>query len=403
MDASDLLPGRILVVDDEQPIHASMRLRLGRDLEMVSCYSGPEALQTLSKQRFDLCFADIHMPDMDGLRFIDSARRIDPQLGYVVVSAYDTDENLRRTIPLQVYDFISKPLPERSMLERRVDDWVSATRQRRREHDLVQQANTLAGELGLARMERDVELVASESTREGLVQIAGLMSTINAHYVGVCSALNRKVKDDAALTPLLRSLEQGRRTAEAAVDITERVLGTAYSNRDSSPALINDGIRDAMNIVARNRLADSFNKSLQFSPTDAHLPLRGISGIGFLLMLYPALAAVIMLAEPNSTISITGEYYRRLDAILKEPKLRTHLWLNRRNALTSNPAWMIVMRSSSPPMTRAQVDQWLKGDLPSLDRVAARGLIEGIQKCHGLLGFAVAPARQLQISLALPN
>src|SRR5688572_17434984 len=112
IDPVDLMPARILVVDDEQQIHASMRLRLGNDHELVFSFGGPDALRKLSQDRFDLCFADIHMPEMDGLRFIDAARTIDPQLGYVVLSAFDTDDNLRRTIPLQVYDFISKPLPE---------------------------------------------------------------------------------------------------------------------------------------------------------------------------------------------------------------------------------------------------------------------------------------------------
>src|SRR5688500_4531814 len=174
-DPLEMLPARILVVDDEHQIHASIRLRLGRDHEIAFCYSGHEALAKLTAQRFDLCFADIHMPDMDGLRFIDAARGLDPQRGYVVLSAFDTEDNLRRTIPLQVYDFIPKPLPDRAEFESRIEGWVSTTRMRRREHELAQHADTLAGERDSARMERDVELVASESARDALLQTAGLL------------------------------------------------------------------------------------------------------------------------------------------------------------------------------------------------------------------------------------
>src|SRR5262245_49387372 len=99
-DPIDLMPPRILVVDDEQQIHASLRLRLGASSELVFCQNAREALGKVAQHRFDLCFADIHMPEMDGLKFIDAARKVDPQLGYVVLSAFDTDENLRRTIPL---------------------------------------------------------------------------------------------------------------------------------------------------------------------------------------------------------------------------------------------------------------------------------------------------------------
>ena len=133
----DLMPPRILVVDDETQIHASMRLRLADENELVFSSSGSDALCKIAQQRFDLCFADIHMPEMDGLSFIDKARTVDPCLGYVVLSAFDTDDNLRRTIPLQVYEFITKPLPERRDFEARISNWVEATRKRRRERQLA--------------------------------------------------------------------------------------------------------------------------------------------------------------------------------------------------------------------------------------------------------------------------
>ena len=127
-DPVDLMPPHILVVDDERQIHASLRLRLGADNDLVFCFNAREALAKVAKERFDLCLVDITMPEMDGLRFIDAARKVDPQLGYVVFSAFDSDDNLRRSIPLQVYDFLSKPLPERHQFEGKIPGWVEATR-----------------------------------------------------------------------------------------------------------------------------------------------------------------------------------------------------------------------------------------------------------------------------------
>ena len=72
-DPVDVMTPRILIVDDERQIHASIRLRLGRDYELVSCFDAREALERLGQERFDLCLADIHMPHMDGLTFIARA------------------------------------------------------------------------------------------------------------------------------------------------------------------------------------------------------------------------------------------------------------------------------------------------------------------------------------------
>jgi CheY-like chemotaxis protein len=403
-DPVNLMPAHILVVDDERQIHASLRLRLGEDHDLVCCFNAREALGKLSEDRFDLCLVDIHMPETDGLSFIDAARNIDPQLGYVVLSAFDTDDNLRRTIPLQVYDFISKPLPERDQFEARIRSWVEATRERRREHALAQQADTIASERNSARMERDVELVASESARDALLQVAGLLTTIDAHYLHACSFLSGRVKNDPTLTPLLRAMEEGRRATGAVVNVTESFFGSAYGSRDSSPALLNEGIRDAINLATRDRRVEELNKAVHFIPFDLRVPLRGLSGIAFLLMILPALAAALALASPGTTVGIRGQHYGRLVAVLKDSKLRSYLWLNRRNALLSHSGWLIVISSSAPALSRAHAESWLKGAYPPLEAITPRGLIDGTQKCHGLLGFSVSPqADHFRLCLALPT
>ena len=108
----DLTPARVLVVDDERQVHASLRLRLSSDYDLTSCLNAKEALKKLADHRFDICLVDIHMPKVDGVMFIEAARRVDPDLGFVIISAFDTDFNLRRTVPLQVYDFISRGYPK---------------------------------------------------------------------------------------------------------------------------------------------------------------------------------------------------------------------------------------------------------------------------------------------------
>lgn len=401
---ADLLTPRILVVDDERQIHASLRLRLGSNYDLVFCFNARDALQLLANERFDLCFADIHMPHMDGLAFIAAAEQIDRYLGFVVLSAFDSDENLRRAIPLQVYEFIGKPLPERDGFEARIPGWIERTRRRRHDHSLAEQAGVISQDLDSARLERDVELMASESARDALLQTASLLTTIHAHLVGATSVLATRARTDGTVTHLLRSLEEARKTADAAVTVAESFFDSGYGNRDSSPALVGAGVRHAVSIASRMTHADAGNKTVDCSALDDRLPVRGLSGIDFLLMMAPAVAAALTVAAANSTVRVDSAQLPRLDAATRDVRLRNYLWVNRRNALASQPGVLITVAAGAASLSRPQAEAWLHGEETPLANVTARGLLSGIQKCKGLLGLAVSPqTAQFRLVLALPT
>lgn len=402
---TNLLTPRILLVDDERQIHSSVRLRLGKQYELICCTDARDALLKLGGERFDLCFADIHMPQMDGLQFIEAAQKTDPLLGYVVLSAFDNEANLRRSIPLQVYDFISKPLPDRDGFEDRIDEWVTRTRRRRQDHELARKAGQLTAGLSAAQLEREIEIVASETARDALLQTAGLLSTIHAHLITALKELGPRARGDAALSQLCRGLDEGRKTAEAAVKVTGDFFGSAYASRDSanSLALVGPGLHHAAGIALRMCRAEESQKVIDFASVDERLPLRNLSGIDFLLMLVPVLSAALIMAEGGTTVRVTAAPLPRLDAILNDTRLRPHLWVNRRGATVSQPGTRLEISAGGPPFCRGEAEAWLNNGFAPLASITARGLILGLQKCKGLLGLAVAPsAERFSIVLALP-
>jgi CheY-like chemotaxis protein len=403
-DTADLAIPRILVVDDETQIHASLRLRLGKTCSLVCCSNARAALQALARERFDLCLVDIHMPEMNGLAFIEAAELSDPALGHVIVSAFDSDDNLRRAIPLNVFDFISKPFPERHAFEARVPEWVARTRARRREQSLAKHAGALNEALDSARLEREVEFVASETARDALLQTAGLLTTIHAHLVSAVMSMSSKAKTDPSLTPLLRNLDEARKTADAAASVAGGFFDSAYGNRDSSPALVDAGLRHAADIAHRMCNADAANKAIDFIPLEVRVPLRGLSGIEFLLTMVPGIAAALTVAPAGTTVGITGQHLGRMDVACKDSSLRDYLWLNRRAALSNQPGALITVAASAPAFSRPDAEAWLAGEYHPLAAVTPRGLIAGVQKCRGLLGLAISPpAEQWRLVLVLPT
>jgi len=391
-------------VDDERQIHASLRLRIGEEYDVTYCLNAQTALEKVQQERFDLCFADIHMPKMDGIAFIEAAQRIDPALGYVVLSAFDSNDNLRRTIPLQVYEFISKPLPGRADFEAKLPYWIDRTRRRRREDELAQQAGGLASNLDSARLEREVELIASETARDALLQTANLLTTIQAHLLTATGQLAARARTDAHASHLLRSLEEARKTSDAAMTVAETFFGSAYGNRESSPALLSSGVRHAAGIASRILDSARSNKLVDFSTLEDRLPLRGLSGIDFLLMLVPLIGGGLVLTGPSTTVGVKTEQLPRLDAALKLPRLKNGLWLNRKNAILSHPAVLITILADAPALNRTQAEAWLKGEHAPFASLPARRIFNGIQKCQGLFAIALAPeAKQFRVALVLPT
>ena len=221
------------MVDDERQIHASLRLRLGGTHELEFAFDAAGGLERLRQTRFDLCLADLHMPRMDGFAFIEAAQQVDPALGFVVLSAFDSAENLRRTIPLQVYDFISKPLPGKADFEGRIQEWVERTRQRRVDQDLARQAEVVVGEREAALAEgqpKDDALVPGTNyhavgrlpctldgqpevkdcefgVTRGQPGIATVFITVPNGFVRVISFNGEKVSPDSAVTSFESSRE----------------------------------------------------------------------------------------------------------------------------------------------------------------------------------------------------
>ena len=401
--ADQIINPRILVVDDERQIHASLRLRLAANHEVVCCADPRVALAHVKQESFDLCFVDLHMPAMTGLQFVEAARTIDAGLGFVILSGHGTEENLRRAIPLQVYDFILKPLPDRAGFEQRLPEWISRTKARRKEMALLESSATLVQDLGTAQIERDIEFTASESARDALLQSANLLTTIHALVASACQSIDSREKQDAGLRMIGRSLHEARRATEAATTITESFFDSAYANRDASLAILGAGLRQASEICLRWTRSEHDRKNVDSVVQESNAIVRGLSGIELLLLLIPPLSAALEVSAPGTTVQVRSEGCLRLDAVPRALHTREFLWVNRRNAMHSHPGVLLGIRSSAGALDRAELTAWLEAR-PCRINLPVRGLLHGLAKCKGMMGFSVAPTHgYFEIVLALPT
>jgi CheY-like chemotaxis protein len=78
---------RILVIDDDQPVLATIKLVLEtQGFEVVAVESGRAGKLALEATSFDAAIVDVFMPEMDGLETIKALRRRCPELPIIAVS-----------------------------------------------------------------------------------------------------------------------------------------------------------------------------------------------------------------------------------------------------------------------------------------------------------------------------
>jgi two-component system nitrogen regulation response regulator NtrX len=102
---------KILIIDDEAPIRASLREILEyENYQVMEAEDGAEGLKLATKFAFDAIFCDIKMPQMDGLEVLDALMEKGINGRVIMISGHGTVETAVQAIKVGAFDFIQKPL-----------------------------------------------------------------------------------------------------------------------------------------------------------------------------------------------------------------------------------------------------------------------------------------------------
>ncbi len=101
---------KILVVDDERNVHYSFQRVLGGAYEVVSAYSGEEALQQIGDPALRLVLMDVRMPGKDGLTTLQELKQQRPGLPVIIMTAFVSAETAIQATTFDAEDYLEKPL-----------------------------------------------------------------------------------------------------------------------------------------------------------------------------------------------------------------------------------------------------------------------------------------------------
>lgn len=101
----------ILVIDDEE----SQRNILGgylskKGFKIFYASSGSEGISLVNNNAIDIILSDYRMPDKTGLEVLEEVKHINPEISFVIITAYGTIEDAVKAMRMGAYDYISKPV-----------------------------------------------------------------------------------------------------------------------------------------------------------------------------------------------------------------------------------------------------------------------------------------------------
>lgn len=98
---------KILLVEDEKTIAKALKIKLAH-FNVSLANNGEEAIELLSKNKFDLILLDIMMPKMDGFGVMETMKKKKNKTPIFILTNLNQDEDVERAKNLGAKDFLVK-------------------------------------------------------------------------------------------------------------------------------------------------------------------------------------------------------------------------------------------------------------------------------------------------------
>lgn len=113
------MPIRVLVVDDEPGVRASLVRALGLEgFEVTEAGDGEEALERVLEQPHDVVVLDVAMPGIDGLEVCRRLRRSGERVAVLMLTARDAVDDRVAGLEAGADDYLVKPFALKELIAR---------------------------------------------------------------------------------------------------------------------------------------------------------------------------------------------------------------------------------------------------------------------------------------------
>jgi len=131
---------KILVVDDEESMCKFMEIMLKKEsYQVITSQDASTALERVKSENYDLVIADLMMPEMSGLELLSRVKSVNPDIDFIVMTAFASVDSAIEALKKGAFDYITKPF--------KVDEIKIAVRKSLEQRKIVRENIKLKKEL----------------------------------------------------------------------------------------------------------------------------------------------------------------------------------------------------------------------------------------------------------------
>ena len=201
---------RLLIADDHMTVLAGLASIIGMQRDMIvvaEAADGRQAVDLWRKHRPDVTLLDLRMPKLDGVGVIDEIRKEDTSARIVMLTTYDTDNEIYRAIKAGAKGYLLKDARREALLDciRKVSRGETCIPQALVEKLAAgMSSETLTGrELGVLTL-----LARGKSNKEIGANLFISETTVKGHLRNIFTKLNVLSRTEAVTVASRRGLVQ---------------------------------------------------------------------------------------------------------------------------------------------------------------------------------------------------
>lgn len=118
---------KVLIVDDEIKMCNILKKVLINEGYQADFTNNPiEAISMLEKTNYQIVLCDLKMPEMSGIEVLEAAKKIQPDIDFIIMTAYSTVQSAVESMKKGAFDYLIKPfsMDELKMLIKRLIETV---------------------------------------------------------------------------------------------------------------------------------------------------------------------------------------------------------------------------------------------------------------------------------------